>query len=294
MKLHPISIIIPVLNEQDTVQALVERIAQTAFLYTFAYEIIFVDDHSTDKTREIITNLAIKYPVYLHTKQGKRGKNQSLLEGFSQAQYDVLCMIDGDLQYPPENLPKMMEKIENGADIVVANRKKKRFSDLFLYRFLHNLDCDVQSGLKVFRKEVFMKVSQDRSSGSFDLNFLVNARRAGFVIAAHPITFYPRYIGKSKESIIKKSVATGWTALKLLPYKRLQYTNVIFPSFAFISVFLFALWWFSASHIPHNFSGNFKIFDILLFILVSYIIWHPIIMEVLTWSISSHIKETNV
>ena len=109
MKLHAISIIIPVLNEQATVQALIERIAQTAYLYTLTYEIIFVDDHSTDHTREVISKLATKYPIYLYTKKGKRGKKHSLLEGFSHAQYDILCMIDGDLQYPPENLPKMIE-----------------------------------------------------------------------------------------------------------------------------------------------------------------------------------------
>ncbi len=64
-----------------------------------------------------------------------------------------------------------------------------------------------------------------------------------------------------------------------------------FSLFSLVSVFIFAFWWFNPQHVPHNFTGAMRMFDILLFLLVSYIIWHPIIMEVLTWCISSHIKD---
>ncbi|MDQ3099047.1 MAG: glycosyltransferase [bacterium] len=67
--------------------------------------------------------------------------------------------------------------------------------------------------------------------------------------------------------------------------------QLVFSAIAYIFVLLFAVWWFNPVHIPHNFSGNAQILDIILYLLVSYVIWHAIIMEVLTWLISSHIKE---
>lgn len=70
-----------------------------------------------------------------------------------------------------------------------------------------------------------------------------------------------------------------------------KYIQTVYTAFAIIFVAAFALWWFHPSHIPSNFIGGFRIFDLLLFLLVSYVIWHPIIMDVLTWAIASHIKD---
>lgn len=68
----------------------------------------------------------------------------------------------------------------------------------------------------------------------------------------------------------------------------------LIPALATTLVMLFAFWWFQPSHIPHNFSGIGRLFDYFLFLSVSYVIWHPIIMEVLTWAISSHIKPLQI
>src|SRR5579872_4785467 len=73
-------------------------------------------------------------------------------------------------------------------------------------------------------------------------------------------------------------------------YKISKLLQTIYSSLALLCVFIFAFWWFTLSHLPHNFTGAFHIIDGILFLLVSYIIWHPILMDVLTWSISSHIK----
>lgn len=123
-----ISIIIPVLNEQDNIQVLVERLNKTLSSHSITYEIIFIDDNSTDHTREIIQGLFQTYPtIRVHVKKGVKGKAQSLSEGFAYAIYNTICMIDGDLQYPPEAILEMMKTIECGkADIVIANRKEKR------------------------------------------------------------------------------------------------------------------------------------------------------------------------
>jgi cellulose synthase (UDP-forming) len=67
-------------------------------------------------------------------------------------------------------------------------------------------------------------------------------------------------------------------------------THVVISSLALLSVTVFAAWWFNPSHVPSNFSGSLSFLDVILYLSVSYIIWHPIIMDVLTWSTSSHIK----
>ena len=69
--------------------------------------------------------------------------------------------------------------------------------------------------------------------------------------------------------------------------KRVQ---TLYTAISLIIVSVFAAWWFMPSHIPQNFLGNLHFLDVLLFLTVSYIVWHPIVMEVLTWTISSHIK----
>lgn len=73
-------------------------------------------------------------------------------------------------------------------------------------------------------------------------------------------------------------------------YTRSKISQIFFSVFAVMIVALFAIWWFEPSHIPSNFGSAPKIVDIIIFFLVSYVIWHPIVMEVLTWCIASRIK----
>ncbi len=67
--------------------------------------------------------------------------------------------------------------------------------------------------------------------------------------------------------------------------------HTAFSAVALILVSIFAVWWFNPSHIPNNFDDWFNVFDILLFLFVSYVIWHPIIMAIFSWSVLSNIKE---
>ncbi len=79
---------------------------------------------------------------------------------------------------------------------------------------------------------------------------------------------------------------------KMYPSNRnIRYTQYFFSSLALACVGFFAVWWFNPAHLPNNFATIPTFWDVLFFMLVSYVIWHPIIMEVLTWVISSHIKD---
>lgn len=220
-----ISIIVPVWNEEKNIQPLVEQINQALLGSVAQYEIVFVDDHSTDNSVKIINKLAQIYPIKLHSKAGKKGKAYSLLEGFAIAQYPVLCMIDADLQYSPEYIPQMLEEIAHGKDIVVANRKKyeagfirKTMSKVFhgvFAKMLHGFDEDVQSGLKVFKRSVVRHLELNPSSWTFDMEFLLKARHAGYKIGTVDIEFKKRYAGESKIAVVRSSVEIGFSAVKL-------------------------------------------------------------------------------
>ncbi len=142
-------------------------------------------------------------------------------------------MIDGDLQYPPEALIEMLNKIDDKIGIVVANRKlvktsfaRKVVSNLFSYpfgRILHGFNCDVQSGLKVFKKEIVERLNINPGPWSFDLEFLVKARNAGYSIASVDITFEKRKNETPKISILPAAMEIGWSAIKL----KMQTSEVI-------------------------------------------------------------------
>ena len=203
------SLVIPVLNEEANIRPLIERILAVLPSLTGSYEIIFIDDSSTDRTVDMIEHYSKNLPVKVYSKFGKRGKSYSLIEGFNRCQYDIVGMIDGDLQYPPEALPEMIRKVsDGGADIVIGSRKQygAKRSRLVgtkvimnIYRVLFNMPYDIQSGLKVFKKDILAQVDLSRVSGwTFDFELLHEAHHKDFVIDSVDIMFDERIGGKSK------------------------------------------------------------------------------------------------
>lgn len=229
-----ISIIIPILNEESNIRPLIERIQQAVSGLSIPYEIIFIDDHSTDHTKTVIEQYLPSYPIVLRTKKGKAGKAQSLLEGFAYARYNLLCMIDGDLQYPPEAIPSMIQKIIDGADVVVTERKIKTNSSglrnfatqvhsYVFHKKMHNLHFDVQSGLKVFKKEVIERIRLNPKGWAFDLEFLLKVRNAGYKIESIDITFSKRNGGKTKVNILSTAMHLSASSIK----QKLQRPDIV-------------------------------------------------------------------
>jgi len=224
-----ISVVVPTFNEVENIEKLLERIEKAFLAFPKAHETVVIDDYSTDGTWELLLKLKKKFPLRVFRKEGEKGKSYSLVEGFSKASGNILVMIDADLQYPPEAIPEMVLGLDEGLDIVVANRKdyqapafRKTFSKIFKFvfgRVLHGIGCDVQSGLKVFRRQVFGTVKFiPKSQWSFDLEFLVMAKNAGFSMGEMDIVFEKRQAGESKVSFIKNGwdLATNALALKTL------------------------------------------------------------------------------
>lgn len=223
--MRSLSIIIPTYNEAGNIKQLIQEIDKVLRDAHIQYEVIIIDDHSTDGTVRIGKRLSNHYPIRVELKEGKPGKSYSLLQGFKKARYNTIAMIDGDLQYPPTALVPMIKKIEAGADIVVANRREQHtkltrlvasrtFRTVF-GKWLHDLDCDVQSGLKVFKRVITQRIKVNPSPWTFDLEFLIKARHAGYSIDSIDILYEKRTYGKTKVKFLQASYEIAVNAVKL-------------------------------------------------------------------------------
>jgi len=185
-----ISIVIPLLNEKESLQELHDWIVQIMQSNHFLYEILFVDDGSTDGSWELIEKLSdanenVKGIRFLRNF----GKSQALHAGFKAAQGDVIITMDADLQDNPEEIPELFQMITNEGFDVVSGWKKKRYdsvitknipSKLFNWAArrtsglrLHDFNC----GLKAFDKDVVKNIEV---SGEMHRYIPVLAKNAGF------------------------------------------------------------------------------------------------------------------
>ena len=116
------SVIIPTYNEGKNIPILLERLNLS--LKDIDKEVIVVDDNSPDKTWEIARNLESQYPwLRVIRRLHDKGLSSAVLAGFDIAEGDYLAVMDADLQHDEQVLPKMLEELINGADIVVGSRK---------------------------------------------------------------------------------------------------------------------------------------------------------------------------
>lgn len=203
-----VSIVIPVRNERLNLEDLMSRIDKVFRNADQQYEVIAIDDYSTDGSYELLTTLSQIYPIRIYKKTGVIGKGASIIEGLEQVKGSLIATLDADLSYPPENIISMMSKIPE-YDVVVGTRVymngekkiKKMFakmSQILFGKIMFGLDYDVQSGLKLFRREVADSIILFPTRWSFDLEFLYKADQAGYKITGFPIKYGSRKLGVDK------------------------------------------------------------------------------------------------
>jgi undecaprenyl-phosphate 4-deoxy-4-formamido-L-arabinose transferase len=213
-----VSIIIPVYNEEENLGELGERLIKTLTGMNRPFEIIFVDDGSTDRSWEILAELCNpsgpRYPdhVQIRALQFNRnfGQHQAIFAGFQAARGRVMVTLDADLQNPPEEIPRLVAKIEEGFDTVGGWRENRQDS---LFRKLPSLMVnrlmsyvtgvklrDYGCMLRAYRREVVDSINQCQESSSF-IPALANlfSRR----VTEIPVGHAERERGKSKYGLIK-------------------------------------------------------------------------------------------
>ncbi|MBI4057774.1 glycosyltransferase [Candidatus Microgenomates bacterium] len=229
-----LDIIIPVKNESENVEELTQRIDRTMGSVNIPYFMIFVDDHSTDDTVSKLNVLSRKYPIKIHIKQGKPGKAFSILEGAELTTSEFIAMIDGDLQYPPEALPKLY-LLAQQFGVAVANRKisqggalrriASKINNVLFGKFLLGFNCDNQSGLKVFKREIIEHINpQEITKWTLDMPLLFTATELGYTIAGVDIIFEERQKGQSKINFLQATAEIALGALRLKLRRRKIYT----------------------------------------------------------------------
>ena len=121
-----LSIVIPIHNEEPSILPLYDRLNRRARTLRRPYEIIFVDDASTDRSFDLLANL-VETDGRLKVIRLRRnfGQTAALAAGFDEAQGDVIISLDGDLQHAPEDIPLLLEKIDEGYDIASGWRKNR-------------------------------------------------------------------------------------------------------------------------------------------------------------------------
>ena len=204
-----LSIVVPAYNEEQTLATLVDQLIQTLNENSITGEIVIVDDGSTDETRQIAEKLRKKHRnirVFHHKRRME--KTAALHTGFENSSGDILAMIDADLQYAPEDLPKLLAKIQQGYDVVNGWRKHRKDSILkkipsSIYNFVSRLSFgmrlhDFNSGLKAFKREVLEDLNLRRGQHRFLLNI---AHHNGYRVGEVEIQHLAREHGKTKYGI---------------------------------------------------------------------------------------------
>lgn len=203
------SIIVPAHNEADNLEVLVPRLHAALLTLDQDFEIIVIDNASTDSTEHIITQLARDMPQLRCVKEPTMGYGRAILAGLAASRGDIIGIIRADNQEKPEDLCRMVQALENEHKTlykaVRIHRKSdglKRIVVSFVYNALFKLmfglrSRDLNATPKVFTRE-FMEASRLRSKDWFiDAEMVIKAERIGLVIGEMEIEYLPRLKGKS-------------------------------------------------------------------------------------------------
>jgi len=201
-----VSVIIPALNEAASLAELIERVDAVLQNVVSSYEIIVIDDGSTDDTPIVLRELSAQY-AHLHVVRFRRnyGKAAALSEGFARSHGDYLITIDADLQDPPEEIPQLLDQLRSQYDVICGWKQKRKDSwsrilGSRLFNFvtarmtglkLHDMNC----GLKGYRRQV---VQEMRLYGEMHRFIPVIARQRGFLVGEIPVEHFPRRYGESR------------------------------------------------------------------------------------------------
>lgn len=212
-------VIIPTFNERDNLPLIVDRV-RTAVP---SVHILVVDDNSPDGTGELANEMAADHSdeIFVMHREGKGGLGGAYIAGFHwglEHGYDVLCEMDADGSHAPEQLKRLLNAIDEGADMVLGSRyvpggtvvnwpKKReilsRGGNIYSRMALGVKINDITGGYRAYRRKVLETIDLD-AVGSvgycFQIDLAWRAIQAGFNVVEVPITFTEREIGESKMS----------------------------------------------------------------------------------------------
>ncbi len=215
-----LSIIIPAYNEEKRLPETLHQIDDFLRQQSYTYEVIVVENGSTDRTTEIAEAFAADHP-YVRVLHSRKGKGAAVKTGMLSARGEYLFICDADLSMPIEEVKKFLPPVLDGYDVAIASREApgaRRYNEPF-YRHLEGRVFnwivrllavpgiqDTQCGFKCFRRDVALDVFpyQTMDGWSFDVEVLYIARSRGYRLVEVPINWY--YKENSRINPIKDAV----------------------------------------------------------------------------------------
>jgi len=204
-----ISVVVPVMNEEQNVRPLYEKLSAQLNALGRNYEVIFVDDGSTDKTFAELKTLHANNPSIVRVIRFRRnfGKTPALVAGFSRCQGEIVFTMDGDLQDDPQEIPRFLEKLDEGYDLVSGWKYPRLdpISKTFPSHVFNGLVStmtgvhlhDINNGFKAYRREV-IEDNHLKLYGEFHRFVPVMAHWRGFSVTEIKVHHHPRQYGVSK------------------------------------------------------------------------------------------------
>jgi len=218
-----VSIVIPTLNEHGNITRLIEKINIITKENNISNEIIIVDDNSIDGTIEDVKKLQEDQKnLHLIVRTNNRGIGTAHIEGYNNAQGDIIISMDADLSHPPEKIPEFINKINEGYDMVMSSRyisggatdKRLKFyliskmGGYYLSKTLRINIIDLSTGYRAVKKEIWAKIKSYQYSNRniFLIESIYYAHKHGANLTEIPIFFKDREIGDSKTPYIKMAI----------------------------------------------------------------------------------------
>jgi glycosyltransferase involved in cell wall biosynthesis len=220
-----LTVLIPAYNEKNTIREIIRRVQSMQA----ADEILIVDDGSTDGTRDILNELNGKDQVRVIFHERNQGKGAAVRTGIQNATGEVMLIQDADLEYDPRDYPVLLKPIEEGiAQVVYGSRfmggprRPVLFWNMVANKILtlttnilyNNILTDMETGYKVFRREVVQGMPLHARGFEFEPEFTAKILKKKVRVFEVPISFNPRDYNEGKKIKMSDAFVAMWTLFK--------------------------------------------------------------------------------
>jgi glycosyltransferase involved in cell wall biosynthesis len=219
-----LSVVVPVFNEAATIEPLLQKLRQS--LDGFAFEVVLVDDGSTDGTTDLVKKLGPGRNLF-HTKN--QGKGAALRTALQHVRGEIVVIQDADLEYDPVDIPKLIQPILDGhADVVFGSRFRGSTQRIHLYwhrvanglltwlaNALFNLNLsDMETGYKAFRRSVLERIEIRENRFGVEPELTAKIAKQGCRIYEVPISYFGRDYAQGKKIGFRDAIAATWCIVR--------------------------------------------------------------------------------